>query len=790
MDEEDDGWSYSFPPSTEDITSVTVEAAAGAPHHSCSPVEEARPHPLIATAREDEAEATRSTNSGVSSSRIVPDVFFSALAKETVPGKPNLLNGTRAGGEVPFDIFNGEPLAFSAHIPATDNQNSTRRAKQLSLVIQPAFMLKLAPADPQTTRKDANLIISRENASNALASTGDHTGSPSSSPALRSDFKNSMKMWHQKTNEDDFLVHSSDQASENEMIESASPKIITYRKTTHVRKVSNSLKPEGYEEKFDPKLYVSEKYKNTGYRYATMKRNIDFHQLFKSIDLTDRLLDDFACAISREILLQGRVYITEQFLCFNSNLLGWVTSLTIPYSEITRIDKKSTAGLFPNGITVETKTAKHTFASFLSRDATFDFMRAIWLGCTGRDVSELDTHPAESFDAEIIKSSERRISNYIMSIDEGDNVDVKWNDEHFDNLEEEEPSGRITAYDNIESGKLGEDPGFSQPQIKTMRPGSTYKNMGPDTHAPTKIPRAFEGSEEEIEVVSDIIEAPLGAVFEILFGRENQTFHIKTLKDQGATEITKFGDFQNIDTETTQAERSYTYQRPLGYSIGPKSTKCCVRELVEHLDFNDYVVILSITDTPDVPSGGSFSVLTRYYLTWADENFTSIKISYHIKWIGRSWIKSMVEKLTQSAQSSVSAKLVVDLKKEVELQTQYTNSHSPQNSVQAGHHLVRVPSETQTSALETITSSKITSSSFRAHVVFFLILLVIVSVTFMLFLNIRTAKAISDFKLLLVEQQRVLSMFVKLATENNICFHSNISPDEIDQMMKFIEQVI
>ncbi|KAM9934583.1 hypothetical protein OXX80_005827, partial [Metschnikowia pulcherrima] len=338
MDEEDDGWSYSFPPSTEDITSVTVEAAAGAPHHSCSPVEEARPHPLIATAREDEAEATRSTNSGVSSSRIVPDVFFSASAKETVPGKPNSLNGTRAGGEVPLDIFNGEPLAFSAHIPATDNQNSTRRAKQSSLVIQPAFMSKSAPADPQTTRKDANSIISRENASNALASTGDHTGSPSSSPASRSDFKNSMKMWHQKTNEDDFLVHSSDQASDNEMIESASPKIITYRKTTHVRKVSNSLKPEGYEEKFDPKLYVSEKYKNTGYRYATMKRNIDFHQLFKSIDLTDRLLDDFACAISREILLQGRVYITEQFLCFNSNLLGWVTSLTIPYSEITRID--------------------------------------------------------------------------------------------------------------------------------------------------------------------------------------------------------------------------------------------------------------------------------------------------------------------------------------------------------------------------------------------------------------------------------------------------------------------
>ena len=57
--------------------------------------------------------------------------------------------------------------------------------------------------------------------------------------------------------------------------------------------------------RYDPKLYVDEFYKTSKFRYATIKRNIDFHNNFHSLDLTDRLVDDFACALSREILLQG-----------------------------------------------------------------------------------------------------------------------------------------------------------------------------------------------------------------------------------------------------------------------------------------------------------------------------------------------------------------------------------------------------------------------------------------------------------------------------------------------------
>lgn len=37
---------------------------------------------------------------------------------------------------------------------------------------------------------------------------------------------------------------------------------------------------------------------------------------------------DFGCALQKEILLQGRCYISESYLCFNANIFGWVTNVS------------------------------------------------------------------------------------------------------------------------------------------------------------------------------------------------------------------------------------------------------------------------------------------------------------------------------------------------------------------------------------------------------------------------------------------------------------------------------
>lgn len=112
----------------------------------------------------------------------------------------------------------------------------------------------------------------------------------------------------------------------------------------------------------------------TGYAVASSKRNAEFHSIFKSIPDDDYLIEgeshrsrclvarsltlpspshpssslllfprlssglsvpsrlhlastDYGCALQREILIQGRLYISEHHLSFNANIFGWVTTV-------------------------------------------------------------------------------------------------------------------------------------------------------------------------------------------------------------------------------------------------------------------------------------------------------------------------------------------------------------------------------------------------------------------------------------------------------------------------------
>lgn len=57
---------------------------------------------------------------------------------------------------------------------------------------------------------------------------------------------------------------------------------------------------------------------------------------------------------------------------------SFFSQLSIPIYEITSLEKKMTAFVIPNAIQITTRQAKYTFASFLSRDTTFDVIYNIW----------------------------------------------------------------------------------------------------------------------------------------------------------------------------------------------------------------------------------------------------------------------------------------------------------------------------------------------------------------------------------------------------------------------------
>ncbi|XP_035382003.1 protein Aster-A isoform X2 [Electrophorus electricus] len=108
------------------------------------------------------------------------------------------------------------------------------------------------------------------------------------------------------------------------------------------------------------------------------QKNEDFRKLFKNLPDTERLIVDYSCALQKDILLQGRLYLSENWICFYSNIFRWETTITIPLREVTNLTKEKTAKLIPNAIQISTDQDKHFFTSFGARDRSYMMIFRLW----------------------------------------------------------------------------------------------------------------------------------------------------------------------------------------------------------------------------------------------------------------------------------------------------------------------------------------------------------------------------------------------------------------------------
>ena len=353
-----------------------------------------------------------------------------------------------------------------------------------------------------------------------------------------------------------------------------------------------------------------------GIEYANDKRNTDFHALFKDVGLNpnERLIVDHSCALSRDILLQGRMYISDQHLCFYSNILGWVSTVIIPFNEIVQIEKKTTAGIFPNGIVIDTLHTKYIFASFISRDATFDLITDVWnqiiLG--KRHIREDD-----DFDSEILStlSSNADLSQGSAFYDDENDSDLHDTD--------------MTSSDDLDDDIFADISG--QKATKQTYPSK----LGPMKHVPTTA--NYTPAENEKLVSETVVKGPLGKVATILFG-DNVAPLEKILRAQ------KNFDLSTIPPLLDSKSRDYSYVKPLNAGFGPSKTKCLINDAVLHYDLNDYVQVIQSSKTPDVPSGNAFIVKNNTILTWDKNNNTKVTVYFSTEWSSKSWLKGAIEK--------------------------------------------------------------------------------------------------------------------------------------------------
>lgn len=397
--------------------------------------------------------------------------------------------------------------------------------------------------------------------------------------------------------------------------------------------------------------------KLTGFAVASKKRNRDFHQLFRSIPEDDYLIEDYSCALQREIILQGRVYVSERHICFSSNILGWVKTLIISFDEIVSVEKEYTAMVFPNAIAIQTLHARETFRSLLSREATYELLIGIWrlshpglksslngvhldAGGTGDKTEKVEPtgsdDPSDISEEEVYDEDEVEEEG-LGSFIEAPDVSVPGSEDN--DLIPKSTIRKASAMGVAAGAAAGGVPtsGEAQAAEKAAAAAAASINFpGPAAHAPTECTDAETHYDKVVK--DEIIPAPLGKVYSMMFGPASGGFMTRWfIDDQKMMDLHMEDDKKGLSEQVRT--RSYSYIKPLYSSIGPKQTKCLITETLDYIDLERAVSVTVVTQTPDVPSGSSFSTKTKFCLSWAPANSTRLVVNCMIEWTGKSWLK-------------------------------------------------------------------------------------------------------------------------------------------------------
>ncbi|XP_030555804.1 protein Aster-A [Drosophila novamexicana] len=226
--------------------------------------------------------------------------------------------------------------------------------------------ISIAPAES----KEQQQSQSQPTQSHSVDSNGQPSGSCTDSPSSRKSSTSS------KGKPAKLSTSSSgrDEDAQGKLSESASTDSVLLRGDTNST-TSNEKPSKGtsrLSERAKKKSWYNVIYPN----YKS--RAEDFKKLFKDVPNDERLIVDYSCALQRDILVQGRLYVSQNYVCFHANIFSWETYVSIKWKDVTAITKEKTALVIPNAITISTAREKYFFATFASRDKSYLMLFRVW----------------------------------------------------------------------------------------------------------------------------------------------------------------------------------------------------------------------------------------------------------------------------------------------------------------------------------------------------------------------------------------------------------------------------
>ncbi|XP_010885713.2 GRAM domain-containing protein 2A isoform X1 [Esox lucius] len=110
-------------------------------------------------------------------------------------------------------------------------------------------------------------------------------------------------------------------------------------------------------------------------RNSFIKHDKTFHKLFQEIPAEEKLIHAFTCSLQKELLYHGKLYVSDNYVCFYSSVLLKDTKVVIGASTIEEV-KKQNAALSMLSIRT-TDRSKYSFVSLRSRQVCYNTLLSV-----------------------------------------------------------------------------------------------------------------------------------------------------------------------------------------------------------------------------------------------------------------------------------------------------------------------------------------------------------------------------------------------------------------------------
>ncbi|XP_036939689.1 GRAM domain-containing protein 2B-like isoform X2 [Acanthopagrus latus] len=109
--------------------------------------------------------------------------------------------------------------------------------------------------------------------------------------------------------------------------------------------------------------------------HSFVKHNKSFHKLFPEIPEAETLTQTFTCALQKEVLYHGKLFVSEHHVCFHSSVLLKETKVVIPASSVREVKKHNSA---LSMMSIETADReKHSFVSLRNREMCYKLLETV-----------------------------------------------------------------------------------------------------------------------------------------------------------------------------------------------------------------------------------------------------------------------------------------------------------------------------------------------------------------------------------------------------------------------------